>query len=258
MSNVIRLKRSTTAAAVPAPSSLVDGELAINLTDRKLYAKDSGGTVFEIGGSSYAPIDSPHLTGIPTAPTAAPGTNTDQISTTAFVKTAVERAIAGLDFQKDVLDVQVDATLDPGAAPAVGDRYIITDAGNLHAHFGTIAGVANNDIVEFDGSAFVVEYDVSSAGPGALAWNRAATAWFRWDSIGWDEFGGLAGVSGGIGITVDGATISLDLSELTELAGAADVDDFVAITDTSDGDASKKVSVQNLVANVELDGGMYV
>lgn len=257
MGNVIRLMRSSVAAAVPAPSSLVDGELAINLADRKLYAKDSGGTVFEIGGSSYAPIDSPHLTGIPTAPTAAPGTDTDQLSTTAFVKTAVERALAGLDFQKDVLDVQVDGTLDPGATPSTGDRYVITNAADLHVHFGAIAGLADNDIVQFDGTAFVVEYDVSVEGEGALAWNRAADTWVRWDGIGWDDFGGLAGVSGGIGITVDGATITLDLSELTNLGEGAAVDDYVALTDTSDGEASKKVSVQNLVANVELDGGVY-
>lgn len=257
MGNVIRLTRSTVASAVPAPSALVDGQLAINLADRKLYAKDAGGVVFEIGGSSYAPIDSPHLTGVPTAPTAAPGTDTDQLSTTAFVKTAIERALAGLDFQKDVLDVQVDGTLDPGAAPTVGDRHVITNPSDLHANFGTIAGLEANDIVEFDGSGFVVEYDVSAQGPGALVWDRAGETWVRWDGVSWDNFGGLAGVSGGIGISVDGATISLDLSELTDLGEGAAVDDYVALTDTSDGETSKKVSVQNLVANVELDGGVY-
>lgn len=35
--------------------------------------------------TSRAPINSPALTGVPTAPTAAPGTNTTQIATTAFV-----------------------------------------------------------------------------------------------------------------------------------------------------------------------------
>ncbi|MEO5376057.1 MAG: hypothetical protein H7840_17680 [Alphaproteobacteria bacterium] len=257
MSNVIRLLRSYAPGAVPVPSDLVDGELAINLTDRKLYSKDAAGTVYEVGGSSYAPLDSPHLFGVPTAPTAAAGTDSDQISTTAFVKTAIDRALAGLDIQSDVLDVQVDGTLDPGATPVTGARYIVTNAADLHANFGSIAGLENNDIVEFDGSAFVVEYDVSVQGEGALAWNRASHVWVRWDGASWDEFGGLAGVSGGIGITVDGATISLDLSELTDLGEGAAVDDFVAITDTSDGDGSKKVSVQNLVANVVIDGGVY-
>lgn len=40
--------------------------------------------------SAYAPLASPALTGTPTAPTAASGTNTTQIATTAFVKAAVD------------------------------------------------------------------------------------------------------------------------------------------------------------------------
>lgn len=43
-----------------------------------------------------APLASPALTGTPTAPTAAAGTNTTQIATTAFVKDAVDTATAGL------------------------------------------------------------------------------------------------------------------------------------------------------------------
>jgi len=37
-----------------------------------------------------APLASPDLTGIPTAPTAALGTNTTQVATTAFVDAAIE------------------------------------------------------------------------------------------------------------------------------------------------------------------------
>lgn len=40
--------------------------------------------------ASKADINSPALTGTPTAPTAASGTNTTQVATTAFVKTAVD------------------------------------------------------------------------------------------------------------------------------------------------------------------------
>lgn len=39
------------------------------------------------------PIESPTFTGTPSAPTAASGTNTTQIATTAFVQTAVSNAI---------------------------------------------------------------------------------------------------------------------------------------------------------------------
>ena len=36
----------------------------------------------------YAPLNSPAFTGVPTAPTAAPGTSTTQVATTAFVTAA--------------------------------------------------------------------------------------------------------------------------------------------------------------------------
>ena len=41
----IQLYYSTTAAAVPTSGNLVSGELAINITDEKLYFKNAAGTV---------------------------------------------------------------------------------------------------------------------------------------------------------------------------------------------------------------------
>jgi hypothetical protein len=41
----IQLYRTSTAAAVPTAGNLADGELAINLTDEKLYFKNAAGTV---------------------------------------------------------------------------------------------------------------------------------------------------------------------------------------------------------------------
>lgn len=45
------------------------------------------------GDISLATLASPTFTGTPTAPTATAGTNTTQIATTAFVKTAIDNAI---------------------------------------------------------------------------------------------------------------------------------------------------------------------
>lgn len=61
-----------------------------------------------------------------------------------------------------VLGVQVDATLDPGASPADRDAYILTDTAALHANFGTIAGVGDDDIVMYKNGAFVVVFDASA------------------------------------------------------------------------------------------------
>lgn len=45
--------------------------------------------------TGYAPLASPALTGVPTAPTAAPDTNSTQIATTAFVQDAISSSSGG-------------------------------------------------------------------------------------------------------------------------------------------------------------------
>ena len=54
--------------------------------------------------AAKAPLASPELTGTPTAPTAAEATNTTQIATTAFVKTAVDNVIASAPGALDTLN----------------------------------------------------------------------------------------------------------------------------------------------------------
>lgn len=54
--------------------------------------------------STYAPLASPALTGVPTAPTATAGTNTTQVATTAFVGTAVSNLVASAPAALDTLN----------------------------------------------------------------------------------------------------------------------------------------------------------
>ena len=49
MANTIITKNSSTAAAVPTAGQLVQGELAVNVTDKRLFTENSGGTVVEVG-----------------------------------------------------------------------------------------------------------------------------------------------------------------------------------------------------------------
>jgi hypothetical protein len=54
MATTIVTKNSTVAATAPSAGQLVQGELAVNVTDRKLYTLDGGGNVVLISsGSSY-------------------------------------------------------------------------------------------------------------------------------------------------------------------------------------------------------------
>lgn len=66
-----------------------------NIYDEYIYINDSweliGNTTTDLSG--YAPLNSPQLTGVPYAPTATYGTNTDQIATTAFVQQSLRPTV---------------------------------------------------------------------------------------------------------------------------------------------------------------------
>lgn len=73
--------------------------------------------------SVKANIASPTFTGTPAAPTAAAGTNTTQIATTAFVSTAVANAIAG------VTSITFSVVQSLPATGANGTIYLVSNGG---------------------------------------------------------------------------------------------------------------------------------
>jgi hypothetical protein len=67
MAATIKIKNSSTASAVPTSSDLVQGELAVNVTDKRIFTENASGTVVELGtnptiltmgaaGSASAPV----------------------------------------------------------------------------------------------------------------------------------------------------------------------------------------------------------
>ena len=99
-------------------------------------------------------------------------TNDYEIVDKKYVDDLVASAVTLGEWQNSVLNIQTDNTLDPGESPTTGDRYVLTDVANLHANFGSISGVADDDIVNFNGSAFVVAYTPTV---GARVGNDAQT-----------------------------------------------------------------------------------
>tara|TARA_B100000085_G_scaffold261581_1_gene266032 strand:- start:1675 stop:2055 length:381 start_codon:yes stop_codon:yes gene_type:complete len=51
VATVIKIKRSETPNQIPGAAALQTHELAMNVTDGKLYTKTSGGVVKEVGGA---------------------------------------------------------------------------------------------------------------------------------------------------------------------------------------------------------------
>jgi hypothetical protein len=56
VATVIKLKRSTTASSVPTTSDLADGEVAVNITDKKVFMR-SGSDIVTIANFSDSSID---------------------------------------------------------------------------------------------------------------------------------------------------------------------------------------------------------
>ena len=103
-----------------------------------------------------APLASPALTGTPTAPTAAAGTNTTQIATTAFVSTAVANVI---DSAPGALD-----TLNELAAALGDDANFSTTVTNSIATKLPLSGGEMTGNITFSGSQTVDGRDLSVDG----------------------------------------------------------------------------------------------
>ena len=129
----------TIAAIVGAAPTDMDTlvEISASLGDDPAFA-----TTMATALALKADIASPVFTGVPEAPTAAPGDNTTQISTTAFVKAAVDAAVAGLSWKQAVraatttdgtlaTDYEAGDTID-GVVLATGDRILIKDQTTAH------------------------------------------------------------------------------------------------------------------------------
>lgn len=79
--------------------------------------------------SSYAPKASPAFTGTPTAPTAAAGTNTTQIATTAFVQSAINALPEPMIFKGSLGTGGTITTLPAASSDNEGFTYKVITAG---------------------------------------------------------------------------------------------------------------------------------
>jgi hypothetical protein len=52
VSQVIKIKRSETASSVPSTSDLATHEIAMNVTDQKIYTKNASGSIVEVANAA--------------------------------------------------------------------------------------------------------------------------------------------------------------------------------------------------------------
>jgi hypothetical protein len=168
----ISLYYSTTALAVPVNTNLVNGELAINITDGKLYYKDNTGTVKVIAGAGG--------TGI------VAGSNT-QIQ---FNNNGVFGASSSLTWDGTKLattQVNITAQGDLRLEDTTGGEYVALQAPGTLASSYTLTLPVDDGT---NGQALITD------GNGVLSWSTAASG---------DVYGPASATNNGIAL-FDGTT----------------------------------------------------
>jgi ribosomal protein L35AE/L33A len=147
--------------SVTSPLSVTSGDLSVDLT-------------------AYATLASPALSGVPTAPTAALGTDTDQIATTAYVLDAV---IAGSAHAETL---QASVRNETGATLAAFTVVYITGASGNKA---TVSKAQANSEVTSSGTFAILETSIPNnqngiaiiagvlSGQNTLAFAEGAQLW---------------------------------------------------------------------------------
>lgn len=119
---------------VSAAASVSSSDLSsfgLSATATELNYTDGVTSNIQTQLNAKAALASPTFTGTPTAPTAASGTNTTQIATTAFVTTAIDNVLSASDAMvfKGTIGTSGTVTALP-ASHQVGDTYKVATAGS--------------------------------------------------------------------------------------------------------------------------------
>lgn len=207
MPSTILLKRSSTASSVPAAGALQTGELAVNLTDQKLYSKTAGGAVVQVGFGNmtsslvtaalgFTPYNASNPNGYITASasiTGASGSCSGNAATASKWATGRTIALSG------------DIT---GTSAAFDGSAALSFATTL-ANSGVVAGTYLKVTVDAKGRVTAGSAMLSGDVTGALGYTPANRAG--------DSFSGSISVSGTITATGD-ITAYSDASLKTDVA----------------------------------------
>lgn len=131
--------------------------------------------------NAKAALASPTFTGAPKAPTAAAGTNTTQIATTAYVKTEINNvlAAAGALIYKGTIGTDGTVAALP-ASHTVGDTYVVSTAGSYAGEtceIGDMIICVTTRTTANNADWNIVQTNINGAvtGPASAVTNRVAT-----------------------------------------------------------------------------------
>jgi len=230
MATKIVTKNSSTASAVPTASDLVQGELAVNVADKRLFTEDNGGSIIELGTNpstidiNAGTIDGAIIGGTtPAAITGSTVTSTGNIVVTGTV---------------DGRDVATDGTKLDGieAGANVTDTANVTAAGALmDSEVTNLAQVKAFDSADYATAAQGATADAAlPLAGGALTGAVTTNSTFDGRDVATDgtKLDGIeasADVTDTANVTAAGALMD---SELTSIASVKALNQGVATTDS--------------------------
>ncbi len=214
---------NVTGTATLANSGVSSGTYKSVTVDAKgrVTAGTNPTTLAGYGITDAAPLASPALTGTPTAPTAAAGTNTTQIATTAFVTAATDAARQGLSVKQSCrVATTANITLSgtqaiDGVAIAAGNRVLVKNqtTASQNGLYVVAAGAwaratdfdADADVT--DGAFVFIEEGTANADSGWVLTTDGAIV-IGTTSLAFAQFSGAGQIDAGSGLTKTGNTIN--------------------------------------------------
>ena len=232
-STVPKSSQDASAATDLVRKSQFDAGLAGKAASTHAHAlSDVSG--LEAALNAKAPLTSPALTGSPTAPTAASGTNTTQIATTAFVQQEITGFGAG-DMARSVYDTDNDGKVDAAEA---ADSVPWTGVTGKPTSFAP--ATHSHTIAQVTGLQTALDAKAALASPAFSGTPTAPTAATGANTT---QIASTAFVQAAVAGLVDAAPGALDT--LNELAAALGDDPNFASTITA-GLAGKLAAALNL------------
>ena len=221
--NAVPQTRTVNGHALSADVTVTKGDVGLGNVDN-----ESKATMFT----------SPEFTGTPIAPTAALGTNTTQIATTAFVKAEIDDVLAAADAL--VFKGTVDTTEGLPANHTLGWTYIVAEAGT---YAGQVCEVGDMIICKATGTAAsnadwtVVQTNINGAvtGPASAVDGNVAI------------FNGTTGkIIADSGLTLGQSVPSTGVFDDHKYTFAAGTDGSFTVTENVDGEHASTGTPQTI------------
>jgi hypothetical protein len=203
MPNIIKPKRSTVAAKVPTTSDIVNGEIAINSTDKKIYT-NAGGTITQVGAGALTALSDVVITS-PTNGQSLSYNGTNWVNATGAGSGTV-----------------TSVGITPGTGVTVSNSPITT-SGNIAVGLSTkltaIENLSGAGFITQNGSGAIAGRTIQAGTGISVAHGNGSSQ----DPVITNS--GVTSAVAGTGITVSGATgaVTISNSGVTSVSGTSPV-----------------------------------